>query len=247
MRTSGPQGLTFWCHNVQKSVPSYLSLLAQWGSDGPDVVLIQEPPWVRVGSARSMTSPQGEPIFGTPTLSGFNLFLPDPSTWSASSATERPRALLLVHKRWNSLSVVYQQQYSSTRDIVTVMLKCRWTDGQQCPLYITSAYNAAPSESRTADSVLRGYTIPPDAHWTIGGDFNRHHPDWSARMPAGSQGRATEPLRDLIQSRSLTILNDSEVAMRRSPEGGTDTVLDLVLVSPSLGDLNLNRDFEVSF
>lgn len=180
--------------------------------------------WKVVGWQYGNTAAYGGPRkrtlhigFGTPTLSGFNLFLPDPSTWSASSATERPRALLLVHKRWNSLSVVYQQQYSSTRDLVTVMLKCRWTDGQQCPIYITSAYNAAPGEPRTADRVLRGYNIPPDASWTIGGDFNRHHPNWSARMPDGLQGRATEPLRDLIQSRSLTILNDPEVATLRSP------------------------------
>ena len=138
-------------------------------------MLIQEPPWVQVGTQRSLTLPQGDKIFGLPTLSGFHVFLPDPSTWSASSATMRPCSIMLVHKRWSSLSIQYQQALSSTKDIVTVLLKCKWTDGTECPVYITSAYNGAPGEPNTADQVLHGYNIPQDAHWILAGDFNQHH------------------------------------------------------------------------
>ena len=81
-------GISFWCHNVQKSAVSYAALLAQWGDDGPDIVCIQEPPWIQVGTQRSLTSPSGDKIFGLPTLHGFTSYLPDASTWSASSATE---------------------------------------------------------------------------------------------------------------------------------------------------------------
>ena len=47
-------GLSFWCHNVQKSSVSYTALLAEWGEDGPDVVCVQEPPWIQVGTQRSL-------------------------------------------------------------------------------------------------------------------------------------------------------------------------------------------------
>ena len=49
-------GISFWCHNVQKSSVSYAALLAQWGDDGPDIVCIQEPPWIQVGTQHSLTS-----------------------------------------------------------------------------------------------------------------------------------------------------------------------------------------------
>ena len=51
---TSPHGLTFWCHNVGRSAVSLTSLLAGWGDDGPDVVLLQELPWVRIGTARSL-------------------------------------------------------------------------------------------------------------------------------------------------------------------------------------------------
>ena len=174
-------------------------------------MLIQEPPWVRVGTARSLTSPQGDAIFGLPTLSGFNVFLPDPSTWSASSATERPRSILLVHKRWSTLSIYYQQALSSTRDIVTVLLKCKWTDGTECPLYISSIYNGAPSEPNTVDQVLNGYSIPTDCHWILGGDFNCHHSDWSECRAVGASPGQARSLHSFIQSRGMFILNDPAV------------------------------------
>ena len=74
------QGLSFWCHNVQKSAVSYTALLAQWGDDGPDIVMIQEPPWYQVGTQRSLTSPEGEKIFGQPTLSGYTPYFPNAAT-----------------------------------------------------------------------------------------------------------------------------------------------------------------------
>ena len=50
-------GLSFWCHNVQKSSVSYAALLVQFGDDRPDVVCIQEPPWIQVGLQRSLSTP----------------------------------------------------------------------------------------------------------------------------------------------------------------------------------------------
>ena len=203
--------LTFWCHNVGKSSLSYTSLLAQWGEDGPDIVLIQEPPWIQVGLARSLDSPEGDKIFGLPTLRGFHVFYPDSSTWSASSPTERPRAILLVHKRWTSLSIKYRQDLSPTRDICSVILTIEWTDGAHCPLLITSVYNGAPLETNLAECRLRDFDIPPGQHWLVAGDFNRHHPDWSAhRAPSASLGAAA-PLRAAIAQQGLTVLNDSDV------------------------------------
>ena len=161
MSSGSEPRLTFWCHNVGKSSLSYTSLLAQWGEDGPDIVLIQEPPWIQVGLARSLDSPEGDKIFGLPTLRGFHVFYPDSSTWSASSPTERPRAILLVHKRWTSLSIQYRQDLSPTRDICSVILTIEWTDGVHCPLLISSVYNGAPHETNLAERRLKDFDIPP--------------------------------------------------------------------------------------
>ena len=54
MSLHSPQGLTFWCHNIGRSHSSWLALLSEWGELGPEVVLIQEAPWVQVGRARSL-------------------------------------------------------------------------------------------------------------------------------------------------------------------------------------------------
>ena len=141
MSLHSPQGLTFWCHNIaRRSHSSWLTLLSEWGESGPDVVLIQEPPWVQVGRVHSLSSPDGDKIFGLPSLPGFHTFLPDTSTWSSSSMTERPRAILLVHKCWTALSVQYRQDLSPTHDICTVVLNVKWNDGSPCPLFISSTY-----------------------------------------------------------------------------------------------------------
>ena len=239
--------MTFWCHNVQKSALSYTALLSEWADEGPDVVLIQEPPWIQVGTQRSLEDPEGSKNFGTPTLRGFHTFYPNAATWSTSSLTQRPRSILLVHKRWTSLSIQYCQALSPTKDICTVKLDVTWSDGLPCPLYISSCYNGAPDENPTLDTVLGDLAVPPDAHWILGGDFNRHHSDWSARMaPSASPGQAAA-LRSFIGQRGLSILNDPEVATRRSPEGGADTVMDLTLCSPTLSDLGMEASLDVSF
>ena len=154
MSLHSPQGLTFWCHNIGRSHSSWLALLSEWGELGPDVVLIQEPPWVQVGRARSLSSPEGDKIFGLPSSPGFHTFLPDASTWSSSLMTERPHAILLVHKCWTALSVQYRQDLSPTRDICTVVLNVKWNDGSPCPLFISSIYIAAPDEPNTLDCLL---------------------------------------------------------------------------------------------
>ena len=184
---STPQGISFWCHNVQKSSVSYATLLAQWGEDGPDVVCIQEPPWIQVGTQRSLQSPQGDKIFGLPTLRGYTSYLPDASTWSASSPTDRPRAILLVHKRWASLSVLYRQDLSPTRDICTIVMNVKWTDDSPCQLFISSCYNSTSDEPNTLDTYIGGLQIPLDAHWILAGDFNWHHSDWSSRLAPSAQ------------------------------------------------------------
>ena len=170
-------GLSFWCHNVQKSSVSYTALLAEWGEDGPDVVCIQEPPWIQVGTQRSLTSPDGEKIFGLPTLRGFTSYFPTAASWRASSATERPRVVLLVHKRWASLSIQYRQDLSPTRDICTVVMNVNWTDGSPCPVYISSCYNGEPGEPNLLERAIAELDIPLEANWILAGDFNRHHSD----------------------------------------------------------------------
>ena len=175
-------------------------------------MLIQEPPWVQVGRLRSLSSPEGDKIFGLPSSPGFHTFLPDASTWSSSSMTERPRAILLVHKRWTALSVQYRQDLSPTRDICTVVLNVKWNDGSPCPLFISSIYIAAPDETNTADRLLGTLDVPPHAHWILAGDTNRHHSDWSSHLAPSVAPRAARYLHDFIRGQSLTILNDPEVA-----------------------------------
>ena len=136
-------------------------------------MLIQEPPWIQVGTSRSLESPEGDKIFGLPSLRGFHVFFPDAQTWSSSSQTGGPQAILLVHKRWTSLSIQYRQDLSPTRDICTVVLNVNWTDGQPCPLYISSCYNGATDEAHTLDSILSDINVPLDANWIVSGDFNR--------------------------------------------------------------------------
>ena len=247
MSLHSPQGLTFWCHNIGRSHSSWLALLSEWGESGPDVMLIQEPPWVQVGRARSLSSPEGDKIFGLPSSPGFHTFLPDASSWSSSSMTERPRTILLVHKRWTALSVQYRQDLSPTRDICTVVLNVKWNDGSPCPLFISSIYIAAPDETNTLDRLLGTLDVPPQAHWILAGDTNQHHSDWSLHMAPSAAPGAARYLRDFIRGQSLTILNDPEVATRHSPEGRMSTVLDLVLSSPSLEELGMESSLEISF
>ena len=73
-------GLSFWCHNVQKSSVSYAALLVQFGDDGPDVVCIQELPWIQVGLQCSLSTPEGDKIFGLPSLWGYTSYLPSAAT-----------------------------------------------------------------------------------------------------------------------------------------------------------------------
>ena len=113
-------------------------------------MLLQEPPWLRIGTMRSLTSPSGEEIFGLPTLQGFHSFFPDPSTWSSTEA-RGPRTCVLVHKRWSSLSIQYRQDLSPTRDICTIVMNVKWVDGESLPLYISSAYNGSYHEVDTLD------------------------------------------------------------------------------------------------
>ena len=143
-------------------------------------MLIQEPPWIQVGTSRSLESPLGNKIFGLPSLRGFHVFFPNAQTWSSSSQTGGPRAILLIHKRWTSLSIQYRQDLSMTRDICTVVMNVNWTDGSSCPLYISSCYNASTNEPELLDTKPRRMSIPPEANWILGGDFNCHHSDWSA-------------------------------------------------------------------
>ena len=65
-------------------------------------------------------------------------------------------------------------------------------------------------------------------------------------VPSAAPG-AAQYLRDFIRGRSMTILNDPEVATRHSPEGRMSTVLDLVLSSPSLEELGMESSLEISF
>ena len=212
MSLHSPQGLTFWCHNIGRSHSSWLTLLSEWGELGPDVVLIQEPPWVQVGRACSLSSPEGDKIFGLPSSPGFHTFLPDTSTWSSLLMTERPQAILLVHKRWTALSVQYRQDLSPTHDICTVVLNVKWNDGSPCPLFISSIYIAAPDETNTANHLLGTLDVPLQAHWILAGDTNQHHSDWSSCMAPSTAPGAARYLRDFIRGRSMTILNDPEVA-----------------------------------
>ena len=137
------------------------------------MVLLQEPPWLHIGTMRSLTSPDGEEIFGLPTLRGFHSFFPDPSTWSSTEA-RGPRVCVLVHKRWSSLSIQYRQDLSPTRDICTIVMNVKWADGESLPLYISSAYNGSYHEVDTLDKRLDELPIPVTAHWILAGDFNRH-------------------------------------------------------------------------
>ena len=123
----------------------------------------------------------------------------------------------------------------------------KWTYGTECPLFISSCYNGAINELNTLDTYIDGLNIPLDAHWILGGDFNRHHSDWSARLaPSSSPGQAAR-MRSFIGSRALTVLNDPEVATRHTPDGELSTVLDLALCSPSLADLEMESSLDVDF
>ena len=127
-------------------------------------------------------------------------------------------------------------------------MNVKWADGQPLPLFITSAYNAAHRERDTLDQRLADFAVPITAHWILAGDFNRHDSFWSRRMAAGaSNAHHARPLRQFIVDRGLSLLNDPEVATRRSFEGGVSTVLDLVLVSPALAEMGMADYLEVSF
>lgn len=243
MSSSVTPGLSFWSHNVQKSSVSYTALLAEYGDNGPDIVCIQEPPWIQVGLQRSLESPEGDKIFGLPTLRGYSTYFPTAASWSTSSPTERPRAILLVHKRWPSTAILYRQDLSFTRDICTIVMSVQWTDNTQCNLFISSCYNGAPDETSTLDTKLSTLDVPLNAHWILGGDFNRHHPDWSDRRAPSVRPHQAAALRSFIGQRGLTPLNNPEVATRRTPDGSLSTVLDLALCSPTLSDLGMEGTF----
>ena len=145
------------------------------------------------------------------------------------------------------MSIQYRQDLSPSKDICTVVLNVKWSDGTTCPVYISSVYNGAPSETNLSERLLRDFPIPLGTPWIVAGDFNRHHPDWSARMaPSASRG-AANPLRATIAHHGLSILNDKEVVTRLPPEGGGGTVLDLLMISPVLSDLNIESTLNVSF
>ena len=127
------------------------------------------------------------------------------------------------------------------------MLNVKWTDGSSCPLFISSIYNGAHDEPDLADKRLQELPVPVNAHWIIGGDFNRHHPDWSTRMAPSARPAQASALRATIAHWGLEILNDADVATRQSPEGGAATVLDLIMVSPTLSDLGMESTLDVSF
>ena len=126
-------------------------------------------------------------------------------------------------------------------------MNVNWTDGSPCPVYISSCYNGEPGEPNLLEKAIAELDIPLDANWILAGDFNRHHSDWSARLAPSARPSQAAALRNFIGERALTVLNDPEVATRVSPDGELATLIDLVVCSPSLQDLEMEASLDVTF
>ncbi|PAV21533.1 endonuclease reverse [Pyrrhoderma noxium] len=223
--------------NVARS-PQDWEFLISSAQPPADFLIVQEPPWVKIGSQPSHNNPAGTLIWGLPNSGDYHSFLP-PST--TPTEDDRPLVATLASKRFNLRDIQVHPELSLSKFLLSISVNFG-----AIHLFISNIYNPVhtpniPPEVMP-DLKLASYTATDTPHnWILAGDFNRHHWLWSPlNIPQleREQGQA-DTLVDAISKLGLTILTEPGVTTRRGRKGQHNSTLDLILSSQGALDLIL--------
>ena len=128
------QKLTIMQHNIAKSPQSLSLLINSLESNLPDIFLIQEPPFHRVGLHQSHLEKEGETTYGMPTLPQYHTFLPPGTRYN--TLKDFPRVCTLVKKSIPLTLIVLDPKRSPNCNLVTIQLQTSIGD-----LSVTNVYN----------------------------------------------------------------------------------------------------------
>lgn len=217
--------LHFASHNVANSATSLQALLHFYSSRSLDILFLQEPPWLNIGLARSLSDPNGTPVQGLPSTPGWRPFL------ASSTHHQGPRAVTLVRDTLPHGTIGLDSRLSSSRFSVAISI------GTAAGLTTLLNCYLPPSSSTYAEEgaiAILGLELPPNPVLTVG-DFNRHHRDWSSPGWGQSDHHLALPLTHWLSSQGLTVCNTPGTITRRDPRPNhRSSVIDLLAVSGTL-------------
>ena len=183
--------------NAARSIAAIHSLFPFLSSNPhpPDLILIQEPPWYRIGLTPSLTIPDGIDVLGVPTISGYIPCLP-PDT--------RPRVLTYVSRNLPPASWSVVGAASHGTDVLTIEVHYSVT------IRVCNYYGMHDPDRSTMTTRYPGesfvFSLSPTlaSSLTVAGDFNCRHHSWSELPCTREESNRASALDDFFREHGLS-------------------------------------------
>lgn len=259
-------------HNVAKSRFNLMNLLFPPDEHNiPDILLIQEPPWYKIGIDRErQTIRYGQDLYGLPTLNMFHVYLP-PGTDSYSN--NAPRACILFRRAvfpQTHLTLISSHSMFPTLVTVRVTGHDSFENIHISSLYIPPYQNDLPAIYRAplpSDAVvsrlelnqhhairlLLDRNLQPLPYWFMGGDFNRHSQRWSHTPTYGQNDfyRSSPHLAQELDDLHLILRTEPGTITRKPYRGRNEdqrhSTIDLSFFTLDWEDVWINIPLKTSF
>ncbi|MEA2885628.1 MAG: hypothetical protein QOH32_4996, partial [Bradyrhizobium sp.] len=228
----GPSVLRVVQYNCRRSAAALQNLTVRLRY--PEILCIQEPPFTKIGLARSSNDPLGTPVYGLPTLSDYASLLPP-----HASVDKPPHVCFYIALSLPLSSYSLLSPLSQDIDIISLHFK-----SADFTFVLTNVYNPARSESPNThvQHRLDDETLYPHDPWIVLGDFNRHHQKWSCREITTAEQSPGQVLLTWFEEAGLEVITPHKPTRKASRPGDRDSTIDLCAVSGHLTDLCLSDD-----
>jgi hypothetical protein len=183
------------------------------------LILVQEPWFSRIGTARADGNPDGESILGGVASPGWEAFHP------VLDKGQTAKVIIYKHKRATFFNVVARPDLAAHNclQIIDVM-----SDDQI--VRVINFYNDVRDPS-ARQALFRLDLHEPHIPTVICGDFNMHSPSWS--LPGATPSPWTRDLEDWAATQLLQLANPELQPTRFTRPPARDSIIDLAWYSDS--------------
>lgn len=190
--------------NAQRKKHTVINLLNNFCADF-DIIILQEPPWGRIGSK------EGQDVMGPVAVAGWTPIIP-----VTSPTQDRPRTMT-YHRTRPDFTITLRTDIVEDKDVQILDIS---QPGHPMTTII-NIYNDTPAQNECILRRLQLLDIPNDHPTIITGDFNLHHDLWSKIEATLTDVELTEQIVDWLSSKGFVLLNEKGQTTHPARQWGT--------------------------
>jgi hypothetical protein len=184
-----------------------------------DIILVQEPWFGKINTARNDSDPDGTDVFGATANNMWECYLP------AHNASKICKVAIYVKLTFTSRIFLRCRHDLPLSSLTSMVLDLMIGDDF---LRIINIYHCVPAKGHSLHHIL-SYETDPTIPTLVGGDFNTHRPSWL--LPGATLSPWALSLEDWFEDNELVPWNPPDVATWQGRPEQCPSVLDLILLN----------------